>query len=119
MDVGDGLGPRREAFDVRNIDGVEGDLVWMEIEILEVELSFSREQNGNAVASGGELVGEVDERRNVACGKPGEHGYVKFRHCLKVGGVFFSGSRLVENGVDNHISFGFFGRFPEMENVWL
>lgn len=83
VNVRGGLGAMREALEVWNRDAVEGDEVRrVEAEILELELSFWGDKDGDFVAFGGQLIGEVDERCNVANGEPWEHGNVKLGHFL-------------------------------------
>lgn len=66
--IGGGLGSDRETIDVRDGEGNEGDERRVEIEVLELRLSLFGQQERDGVASGGKLVGEVEERSYVADG---------------------------------------------------
>lgn len=68
-----GLGVRREAGGGRDGDEVESDEVGMAVEVLEVVLSFLRQEVGDTVAFSGEVVCEVEVRSHVTDGEPWEH----------------------------------------------
>lgn len=58
-------------------DRAEDDEVGVEVEVLELVLSFLGDQDSDAVTARGELVGEVDVGGHVTHGEPWEHGYVE------------------------------------------
>lgn len=48
--------------------------------MLELKVSFWGEKDCDFMASGGQLVCQINERRDVSHGEPWKHGYVKLRH---------------------------------------
>lgn len=89
-DVVCGFGGGREAGDVRDVDGEEGDEMRMEIERREFGLRPGGDEEGDSVASLGQLVGDVEEGGEMAHGEPGVHGYVKLNgHVWKYDKIWF------------------------------
>lgn len=79
MDVVNGdfrgdFGALGEAVEVGDGDWREGDEVRVVVEMFELKDSFLGHQESDSMASGSELVGEVNVWGDVAHGKPWEHG---------------------------------------------